>query len=240
MKFSVGFLSLAFLVAPLATSCSRSDHRAPTNSTDAAKTNPLRGVIVEVQTAPSALLVKHEDIPGLMPAMTMLFKVDAATLKAAAKDQAITATLFQQGGDFWLRDVKPAAAAAGTSGKAAAGQLVYMRVCFACHQPTGLGLPPAFPPLAGSAIATEANPGKIIRIVLHGLQGPIEVKGTTYTSLMPAQGAQLNDREIADALTYVRNTWGNTAAPVTVEAVAEVRAQVQRPTPWTWAELNPP
>jgi len=44
-----------------------------------------------------------------MPAMTMLFKVDAPTLKAAAKDRTITATLYQQGDDFWLRDVKPAA-----------------------------------------------------------------------------------------------------------------------------------
>jgi mono/diheme cytochrome c family protein len=113
-----------------------------------------------------------------------------------------------------------------------------MRVCFACHQANGLGLPGAFPPLAGSSIVTEADTGKIIRIVLHGLQGPIEVKGVKFNSLMPAQGAQLNDKEIADALTYVRNAWGNTAAPVTVEAVAGVRAQVQRPTPWTWDELT--
>jgi mono/diheme cytochrome c family protein len=126
----------------------------------------------------------------------------------------------------------------GTPGDAQAGNAVYMRVCFACHQANGLGLPGAFPPLAGSSIVTEADTGKIIRIVLHGLQGPIEVKGVKFNSLMPAQGAQLNDKEIADALTYVRNAWGNTAAPVTVEAVAGVRAQVQRPTPWTWDELT--
>ncbi|MCX6956028.1 MAG: cytochrome c [Verrucomicrobia bacterium] len=132
---------------------------------------------------------------------------------------------------------KPAPAK-GTPGDAEAGKAVYLRVCFACHQPTGLGLPGAFPPLAGSPIVTEADPGKVIRIALHGLQGPIEVKGVKYNSMMPAHGPQLQDREIADVLTYVRNTWENKAAPVTVEAVAEVRAKVQRPTPWTWAELT--
>ena len=74
-----------------------------------APSHPVRGIIVDVMPAQSALMVKHEDIPGFMPAMTMLFKVDAPTLKAAAKDQTITATLYQQGDDFWLRDVKPAA-----------------------------------------------------------------------------------------------------------------------------------
>ena len=74
-----------------------------------APSHPVRGIIVDIMPAQSALMVKHEDIPGFMPAMTMLFKVDAPTLKAAAKDQTITATLYQQGDDFWLRDVKPAA-----------------------------------------------------------------------------------------------------------------------------------
>ena len=74
------------------------------------KTYPLRGVIVEVMLKQSALLVKHEDIPGLMPAMTMLFKVDAATLKAAKKDQTITARLIERDGDYWLEEVKAGSA----------------------------------------------------------------------------------------------------------------------------------
>lgn len=118
-----------------------------------------------------------------------------------------------------------------------AGKQVYARVCFACHQPTGLGLPGAFPPLAGSSIVTEADPGKIIRIVLHGLQGPVEVKGATYNSIMPPPVPALTDKEIADVLTYVRSEWGNQAAPVTIEAVTAIRAKAPRPTPWTWAEL---
>jgi mono/diheme cytochrome c family protein len=120
-----------------------------------------------------------------------------------------------------------------------AGKQVYARVCFACHQPTGLGLPGAFPPLAGSSIVTEADPKKIIRIVLHGLQGPIEVKGVKYNSVMPPHGPQLKDQEIADVLTYVRNTWENKAAPVSADVVAQIRkADKARTTMWTWAELT--
>ena len=73
--------------------------------------HPLRGVIVAVLPEKSALLVKHEEIPGVMSAMTMLLKVDAATLAAAKKDQAITATLVRQEDGWWLREVKAAPAA---------------------------------------------------------------------------------------------------------------------------------
>lgn len=77
---------------------------------DDAKCHPLKGVIVDILADQSALLVKHEDLPGFMPAMTMLFKVNAASLKAAQKNQTITGTLVQRGKEFWLEDVKPVAA----------------------------------------------------------------------------------------------------------------------------------
>jgi nitrite reductase (NO-forming) len=130
------------------------------------------------------------------------------------------------------------AAVAATPGDAIAGEAVYVRVCLACHQFNGLGLPPAFPPLADSAIVAAADPGRIIRIVLHGLQGPIEVNGIPYNSVMPPPVPPLTDKEVADVLTYVRSEWGSEAAPVTVEAVTAIRTQAERPTPWTWAELE--
>lgn len=71
--------------------------------------HPLRGVVVAVLADKQALLVKHEEIPGVMRAMTMLLKVDAAALAAAKKDQAITATLIRKTDGWWLEDVKPAA-----------------------------------------------------------------------------------------------------------------------------------
>ena len=67
--------------------------------------HPLRGVILEVMPAKQALLVDHEEIPGVMRAMTMLLKVDAPTLAAAKKGQAITATLVRLEDGWWLRDV---------------------------------------------------------------------------------------------------------------------------------------
>jgi len=130
------------------------------------------------------------------------------------------------------------AVAAATPGDAIAGEAVYVRVCLACHQFNGLGLPPAFPPLADSSIVAEADPGRIIRIVLHGLQGPIEVNGILYNSVMPPPVPPLTDKEVADVLTYVRSEWGGEAAPVTVEAVTAIRTQAGRSTPWTWAELE--
>ena len=75
---------------------------------EAAKRHPLKGVIVDILAGRSALLVKHEEIPGYMKAMTMLLKVDAATLQAAAKGQAITGTLVEREDGFWLEAVKPA------------------------------------------------------------------------------------------------------------------------------------
>ena len=55
----------------------------------------------------SALMVKHEEIPGIMRAMTMLFKVDAATLQSVQNGQSITGMMSRRDGDWWLHDVKP-------------------------------------------------------------------------------------------------------------------------------------
>lgn len=68
--------------------------------------HPLRGVIVAVLPEKSALLVQHEEIPGVMAAMTMLLKVDAPTLATAKKDQAITATLIKKADGWWLESVQ--------------------------------------------------------------------------------------------------------------------------------------
>jgi Cu/Ag efflux protein CusF len=68
--------------------------------------HPLRGVIVDVLADKQALLVKHEEIPGVMKAMTMLLKTDAATLASAKKGQTITATLLDKDDGWWLADVK--------------------------------------------------------------------------------------------------------------------------------------
>ena len=117
------------------------------------------------------------------------------------------------------------------------GEQVYTRVCAACHQASGAGLPPTFPPLAGSDwVGQDAETP--IRIVLLGLGGPIDVAGTSYNSVMPAQGA-LSDGQIAKVLTFVRSSFGNSAAEVSEEQVSKVRASLSgRSNAWTAAELS--
>jgi len=117
------------------------------------------------------------------------------------------------------------------------GAAVYARTCVACHQPTGKGLPPVFPPLAEAPIV-NGDATLPIKFILHGLMGPVTVAGTTYNSMMPAV-AGVNDQEISDVLTYVRASFGNNSSPVTVEQVKAVRdANASRNTPWTTAELG--
>jgi mono/diheme cytochrome c family protein len=113
------------------------------------------------------------------------------------------------------------------------GARVFEQSCGVCHQPTGLGVPGAFPPLAGHVAESFAQPNGrayLVRVVLYGLAGEINVKGTTFASAMPPW-AQLKDDEIAAALDYVLNAWDNDKllprdfAPILPADVAAARAQ---------------
>jgi len=117
------------------------------------------------------------------------------------------------------------------------GQAVFEGRCAACHQTTGQGLPGAFPPLVGSEYVT-GDVARLARIVLHGLQGPVEVGGQSFNGAMPAWADLLSDAEIAAVLTYVRSSWGNAAEAVSADAVAQERsATAGRTAPWTVGEL---
>jgi len=110
------------------------------------------------------------------------------------------------------------------------GSAVFQGTCSTCHQVGGEGLPPVFPPLAESDFLM-ADKQRSIRIVLDGLSGPIQVNGTAYNGVMPPL-ANLTDHEIADVLTYVRNSFGNQGEAVEDAEVAELRsALVQPPEP---------
>lgn len=135
----------------------------------------------------------------------------------------------------------PAPAAGGGADLLATGQRIYSTVCIACHQPTGQGLPPMFPPLAGSDWVNVNKPDRMIRMVLHGFTGPITINGKPFVSpapMMPPQGGALNDEQIAGVLTYVRSNFGNKASPVTPEQVKAIRdAEKARTAMWTEAEI---
>jgi mono/diheme cytochrome c family protein len=117
------------------------------------------------------------------------------------------------------------------------GQL-YALYCSACHNADGKGAGNgAFPPLAASPYVL-ADPELAIKIVLHGIHGPIDVLGKTYNLEMPPQGAAIVDDQIAAILTYVRSSWGNKASAVTPDFVKKIRAETtSRSGHWTAAEL---
>jgi mono/diheme cytochrome c family protein len=161
--------------------------------------------------------------------------VAGAQSKTTSKKSTVTTTSKSP--------AKPAAATGAAATAAAAkeqlpdGKQVFSTTCAACHQATGEGVSGVYPPLAGSEWVT-GDEAKLVRILLHGVTGPIEVAGETFNSMMPPWGATLKDADIAAVLTYARSTWGNKAAPITAAKVASVRAATaSRTTPWTAAEL---
>ena len=102
-------------------------------------------------------------------------------------------------------------AATPVAASAADGRALFMDNCSACHQPTGVGVPGAFPSLKGSKVA-QGDPKEPIGRVLNGRGG------------MPAFQTELTDAEIATVLTYVRSAWGNKASAITpVQVTAQHR-----------------
>ena len=113
------------------------------------------------------------------------------------------------------------------------GEKVYALTCIACHGVDGKGVPGAFPPLDGSDWIT-GDPEVPIQIVLHGLMGPLKVGDKEFNSVMAPLAATLDDQQIADVLTFVRQSWTNDAAPVDAALVGKLREQsASRKTPWT-------
>ena len=117
------------------------------------------------------------------------------------------------------------AGASALAAQVADGKKVFDSICAACHQADGKGLPGAFPPLAGSDYLL-GNPDRAAHVVVFGLTGEVEVNGIKYNSVMPAM-TQLSDKEIADALTYAMNSWGNKGGAVATTTVAAARAKAE-------------
>ena len=119
----------------------------------------------------------------------------------------------------------------------ARGDMLYAAVCVACHQASGRGAPGLAPPLRRSEHVLAQDPRRLAAILLHGLDGPITVRGQQWTGDMPALAG--DDRDLAAVLTYIRREWGHGAEPVSPEVLAETRKIMRdRDEPWTWAELE--
>ncbi len=117
------------------------------------------------------------------------------------------------------------------------GKVLFTAVCALCHQVTGRGLDGLAPPLLDSEWAL-GSPERTVRIVLHGVRGPIKVANRIHAGDMPAQGF-LDDQQIASILTYIRREWGHDASPVDPAQVTAIRAATKAHTDaWSPEELN--
>lgn len=187
-------------------------------------------LLASLETPPDPSVLKERIYPAAIRAFAesrspqVLAKLDDSPLGKALKE-AIAAKAA-------LKKHAPPA------DRLARGEAIYARTCAACHQSGGAGVDGAFPPLDGSKFALGA-PEHAIRIVLHGMAGPVEVPGKPpVDSLMPPV-AELPDQDIADVLTFVRHAWSNDAPAVSPDEVAKVRAATKdRIAPWTAAELR--
>jgi mono/diheme cytochrome c family protein len=117
----------------------------------------------------------------------------------------------------------------------ARGKQVY-NICKVCHQVNGLGLFPTYPPLANTSYVT-GDATVLIKIMLHGLDGPITVDGKNYDASMPPITVK-NDQDIAAVVSYIRQAWGNEADVVYPSEVTALRKQYEgRKSMWRAEEL---
>jgi mono/diheme cytochrome c family protein len=103
-----------------------------------------------------------------------------------------------------------------------AGAAIYRDQCSACHGLDGKGVAELFPSVANSAMVRSDDPTTSIRIVLRGARS-VGTSAQPTAPGMPSYSRQLDDKQIAAVLTYIRNTWGSAAAPVKADDVAAVR-----------------
>lgn len=120
------------------------------------------------------------------------------------------------------------ASASGAATQIEKGRAVYMQSCFVCHQPNGAGLANLIPPLARSDFLAHLSTKDFICGVVNGRTGAITVNGKNYNGVMTPV-SYLTDQQLADVLSYVRKSFGNTGDAVTLDEVAKVRRQITAP-----------
>ncbi len=144
---------------------------------------------------------------------THMTNADLTAIAAYLKDQAVPP--------------RPAPTAlAASDPRMKSGAAVYQANCVGCHGWDGKGESRLFPPLAGNIAVRQQSAESLIRVVLEGARA-VQTKEAPTASAMPSFAWRLNDRQVADLLTYVRNNWGNTGSAVTPESVGTIRARLR-------------
>jgi mono/diheme cytochrome c family protein len=108
-----------------------------------------------------------------------------------------------------------------------AGAAIYADECSACHTMSGAGIARLLPTLRGSPFVQQANPLSLIHVILDGTRAVATASAPTGPA-MPAFGWKLSDDQVASVVTYIRNAWGNAAAPVTADTVQSDRKLLDR------------
>ena len=122
------------------------------------------------------------------------------------------------------------------------GKAVFMQTCMACHQPTGMGIPGAFPPFDGSEYV-QGDTKRLVALVIKGYMGPITVKGAQFNNILIAVDTQFpvlkENAKLADVLNYIRTAWSNKAdTAITADFIQKVRDEFKdRTTAWNAADL---
>ena len=122
------------------------------------------------------------------------------------------------------------------------GKAIFMQTCMACHQPTGLGIPGAFPPFDGSEYI-QGDTKRLVALVIKGYTGPITVKGVNFNNILIAVDTQFpmlkENAKLADVLNYVRTAWSNKAdTAITPDFIQKVRDEFKdRTTAWNADDL---
>jgi mono/diheme cytochrome c family protein len=169
-------------------------------------------VLPFIDRNPSRRLTRRPWVLGI----TALVMLGANAVAAAANAPA---PLTVEGGPQGTAGSTGSSGGVPTAGSAGAGAQVFSTSCSGCHGASGQGVPSTFPPLANNPVVT-GDPGKVIGIVLNGLNGSVTVNGGTYNGQMPAWKGQLTNAQVASVITYIRSAWGNKASAVTEAQVA--------------------
>ncbi|MFN7822957.1 MAG: c-type cytochrome [Bacteroidota bacterium] len=117
-------------------------------------------------------------------------------------------------------------AQSSTAASITRGKTIYIQRCMACHQQDGGGVPHMNPPLDGASAVKGKDKSKLIRVILKGMSDRVEIDGEFYSNNM-AGHADLTNQQVADVLTYIRNSWSNLAGAVTAAEVKTVRAKIK-------------
>jgi len=170
--------------------------------------------------------IKHEPTKGFLQAPLIFVFVFGCLIFVCSIQLAHTTNDFQLHPPKEVVELTPEEKEAlRLERKVGSGEKIFAARCASCHQANGLGIAGQYPPLAGSEWVTS-DPGIITNIIIKGLKGEIVVKGETYgtSAAVNMAAVPINDREIANVVTYVRQAWGNNAEEIFEDEVAAIRA----------------